>query len=54
MNDSIINLKRKVCAALVALSPRAPVAKTYGGAHGVSVGVARGYGVGNGVGAIVS
>ena len=54
MIDSIINLKRKVCAALAALSPRAPVQMTYGGAHGASVGVAEGCGVGNGVGAIVS
>ena len=29
-------------------------ATTYGGAHGASVGVAEGCGVGNGVGAIVS
>ena len=54
MNDSIINLKRKVCAALVALSPRAPVAKTYGGAHGVSVGDGDGSDEGSAVGTRVS
>ena len=53
MNDSIINLKRMVCAALVALSPRAPV-QIYGGAHGAGVGDGDGSSVGNGVGAIVS